>query len=173
MIRTRLFAMSVMALAFVVACDTDDDDGTGPIAQTFTASLSGANERPNPVTTPATGSATFTLSADENTLTWNVTVTGLNNATAAHIHVGGAQIAGPVILGLFAGPTANNPPITGSTTRATFPSTLGISWDALISLMRSGDTYVNVHTDNGVAPTNTGPGDFPGGEIRGQLSLSP
>ena len=76
MIRSKLFAVPVMALAFVIACDTDDDDGTGPIAQTFTASLSGANERPNPVTTPATGSATFTLSADENTLTWNVTVTG-------------------------------------------------------------------------------------------------
>ena len=173
MMRSNLLAMSVMAFVFVVACDTNDDNGTGPTAQTFTASLSGANERPNPVTTPATGSATFTLSADENTLTWNVTVTGLNNATAAHIHVGGAQIAGPVILGLFAGPTANNPAITGSTTRATFPSALGISWDALISLMRSGDTYVNAHTDNGVAPTNTGPGDFPGGEIRGQISLSP
>ena len=29
---------------------------------------------------------------------------------------------------------------------------------------------VNVHTDNGVAPANTGPGDFPGGEIRGQIA---
>lgn len=173
MIRSKLFAMSVMAFALVAACDEDDDNGTGPTAQTFTASLSGANERPTPVTTPATGSATFTLSADGNTLTWNVTVTGLNNVTGAHIHVGGAQIAGPVILGLFAGPTANNPAISGSTTRATFPSALGISWDALISLMRSGDTYVNVHTDNGTAPANTGPGDFPGGEIRGQIALSP
>jgi hypothetical protein len=26
-----------------------------------------------------------------------------------------------------------------------------------------------VHTNDGVAPTNTGPGDFPGGEIRGQV----
>jgi len=174
MIRSRLFAMSFMVLALVVACDTDDDDnGTGPTAQTFTATLSGANERPNPVTTPATGSATFTLSADNNTLSWTVTTTGLNNVTQAHIHVGGAQIAGPVILGLFAGPTANNPAISGSTTRAAFPSALGISWDALLSLMRSGDTYVNVHTDNGTAPANTGPGDFPGGEIRGQIALSP
>ena len=57
--------------------------------------------------------------------------------------------------------------------RAAFASPLGISYDALISLMRSGDTYVNVHSDNGVAPANTGPGDFPGGEIRGQISLVP
>jgi Zn-finger nucleic acid-binding protein len=35
--------------------------------------------------------------------------------------------------------------------------------------MRAGNTYVNVHTSDGVAPINTGPGDFPGGEIRGQI----
>jgi hypothetical protein len=26
-----------------------------------------------------------------------------------------------------------------------------------------------VHTNDGVPPTDTGPGDFPGGEIRGQI----
>jgi hypothetical protein len=40
---------------------------------------------------------------------------------------------------------------------------------AVLAAMESGDTYVNVHTDDGVAPPNTGPGDFPGGEIRGQV----
>jgi hypothetical protein len=172
MTRLRLFGLSVVACALTLACDSNDDT-VAPIEQRFTAALAGANERPNPVTSPATGSATFTLSADGNTLTWSVTTTGANNVTASHIHVGGAQIAGPVILGLFGGPTANNPPISGSITRAAFASPLGISWDALISLMRSGDTYVNVHTDNGVAPANTGPGDFPGGEIRGQIALTP
>jgi len=39
----------------------------------------------------------------------------------------------------------------------------------VLEAMRAGLTYVNVHTNDGVAPTNTGPGDFPGGEIRGQL----
>jgi hypothetical protein len=39
----------------------------------------------------------------------------------------------------------------------------------LIAAIVAGNTYVNVHTDDGVAPPNTGPGDFPGGEIRGQL----
>src|SRR5215211_5231550 len=168
---SRLFALSVALLLCGTSCDTTDS--TDPTAQSFTASLNGANERPNAVTTPATGSGTFSLSADGNTLTWNVTTTGADNVIAAHIHVGGAQIAGPILLGLFAGTAASNPAITGSITRATFASPLGISYDALISLMRSGDTYVNVHTDNGVAPANTGPGDFPGGEIRGQISLVP
>ena len=40
----------------------------------------------------------------------------------------------------------------------------------LIAEMRAGNTYTNVHTNDGVAPPNTGPGDFPGGEIRGQIS---
>jgi len=37
--------------------------------------------------------------------------------------------------------------------------------------MRNGGAYVNIHTDDGIAPPNTGPGDFPGGEIRGQLAM--
>jgi len=40
---------------------------------------------------------------------------------------------------------------------------------SVLPAMSSGATYVNVHTDDGVDPTNTGPGDFPGGEIRGQV----
>jgi hypothetical protein len=31
---------------------------------------------------------------------------------------------------------------------------------------------VNVHTNDGIDPTNTGAGDFPGGEIRGQIRLA-
>jgi hypothetical protein len=39
----------------------------------------------------------------------------------------------------------------------------------LIDAMENGSAYVNVHTNDFVDPPNTGPGDFPGGEIRGQL----
>ena len=46
---------------------------------------------------------------------------------------------------------------------------VGQPLSALIDAMEAGNTYVNVHTNDGVAPTNTGPGDFPGGEIRGQI----
>ena len=42
---------------------------------------------------------------------------------------------------------------------------------ALVEAMVAGGTYVNVHTNDGVAPPDTGPGDFPGGEIRGQIRL--
>ena len=39
----------------------------------------------------------------------------------------------------------------------------------LIAELQSGNAYVNVHTNDGVDPANTGPGDFPGGEIRGNF----
>jgi hypothetical protein len=41
--------------------------------------------------------------------------------------------------------------------------------DALIEQIEAGEAYVNVHTNDGVDPANSGPGDFPGGEIRGQI----
>ena len=174
MSQLKWIAVSVLGLAVATACGGTDT--VAPTSQTFTASLTGAKERPTPNSSTATGTATFTLSADENTLTWNITLANTNNVTASHIHVGGTEIAGPIILPLYAAAKSNNPAITGTITRATFvppASPLGLSWDALISLLRSGDTYANVHTDDGVAPSNTGPGDFPGGEIRGQITLSP
>ena len=39
----------------------------------------------------------------------------------------------------------------------------------LLDAIGAGLTYVNVHTNDGVGATNTGPGDFPGGEVRGQI----
>jgi hypothetical protein len=39
----------------------------------------------------------------------------------------------------------------------------------LLDAIRAGLTYVNVRTNGGILPANTGPDDFPGGESRGQL----
>ncbi len=41
--------------------------------------------------------------------------------------------------------------------------------DDLVQILASGGAYVNVHTNDGIDPPNTGAGDFPGGEIRGQI----
>ena len=165
----KWLAIPALAMAVVSACG-GDDSVSGVTEERFTATLNGAGERPTPNASPGAGTATFTVSADRNTLTWAVNMTGVNNATASHIHVGGTEIAGPIALPLYAATATNNPVITGSVTRATFVSPLGISFEGLISLMENGDTYVNVHTDNGVAPANTGPGDLAAGEIRGQIT---
>ena len=45
----------------------------------------------------------------------------------------------------------------------------GMSLSVVVTAMGDRGTYVNVHTNDGVAPTNTNAGDFPGGEIRGQI----
>lgn len=158
----------LVAAGLLTACE---DDVTAPGAETFTASLNGANERPAPLPTSATGAGSFTLSADRNTLTWSITLTGATNVVASHIHFGGASVGGgPIVLPLYAAAKANNPPISGSVTRAAFVSPFGVSFDTVIGLMERGDAYVNIHTDDGVAPANTGPGDYPSGEIRGQIT---
>ena len=65
--------------------------------------------------------------------------------------------------------------ITGFVTRGTFQPPAspnqGVTFDSLLVLMRNGNSYVNVHTSDPTKTThNTGPGDFPAGEIRGQLA---
>ena len=64
--------------------------------------------------------------------------------------------------------------VSGTFTAADFRGALaGQPMSALVDAILAGNAYANVHTDDGVAPPNTGPGDFPGGEIRGQLEKAP
>jgi hypothetical protein len=162
-----LLALSLTAVG--VGCD--DDDPTGPTPEVFRATMNGANEEPDPRTTPATGTAELTLVDDE--LSWVITMSNITNVNAAHIHIGAADVAGGVLLGLT--PPISNTRIEGSITRAQFQAPAApnqaVTWDDMLDLMRTGGAYVNVHTNNTANdPTNnTGPGDFPGGEIRGQI----
>jgi len=135
--------------------------GEEPPLDRFDApSLTGANERPNPVETTATGSATFELLSN-STIQFNVDVTGITGATMAHIHTAVADSAGPIAVTLF---TASVPtgPITGSLVSGSFNESNielpGVSMDSLLVLMRTGRTYVNVHTEA-----------HPNGEIRAQI----
>ena len=45
----------------------------------------------------------------------------------------------------------------------------GMPFSVLVNAITSGNAYVNVHTHDGVGAINTGPGDFPMGELRGQF----
>jgi hypothetical protein len=75
-----------------------------------------------------------------------------------------------LFMGAPAGRTVNGTLAEGTIT-APDPGN-GCGWTdlaAVVAALRSGNTYVNVHTNDGVAPPNTGPGDFLGGEIRGQV----
>ena len=172
----RLASISLLALAIAVipvACD-DDDDPSGPAAEEFRATLNGPNERPTPRETPATGTATFTFRRD--TLRWVITMNSITNVIMAHIHIGGADVAGGILVDLVqSGPS--NTRIEGLLAREdyTIPNGQTTTFDQLLQLMRTGGVYVNVHTNNTANdPTNnTGPGDFPAGEIRGQIVSAP
>jgi hypothetical protein len=128
----------------------------------------------------ARGNAVFQLSQDGTELTYQLIVANIENVFQAHIHQGPAGTNGPIVVWLYpstsppAGPTGggriDGVIATGTITAANMIGPLtGQPFSALIAEIKSGNTYVNVHTNDGVAPTNTGPGDFPGGEIRGQL----
>ena len=146
---------------------------TASAGENFVAPLSGDEEVPARDTL-AVGVATFKLSEDGTALLFKINVANIDNVVAAHIHCGAVGVNGPVGVTLFGGAAGggvtNGTLAEGTITAADIGNACG--WTDLASVLaaiESGDTYVNVHTNDGVAPPNTGPGDFPGGEIRGQM----
>lgn len=140
--------------------------------RTYSAQLSGGEEVPANAST-ATGMATYTLSDDGMTLTYKITVTNLRNPFAAHIHVGAKGANGPVVLPLFsaapAGGVKSGTLIEGTATAAQLSGPLaGKTMADLVAEMNAGNTYTNLHTNDGADPANSGPGDLAAGEIRGQ-----
>jgi hypothetical protein len=137
----------------------------------FVAPLSGDQEVPAR-DTPATGVAKFKLREDG--LLFKVNVENIDNVFAAHIHCGAVGVNGPVGVTLFMGSPAGGAfdgTLAEGTITAPDPGN-GCGWAdlaAVLAAIESGATYVNLHTNDGVDPPNTGPGDFPGGEIRGQV----
>jgi glucose/arabinose dehydrogenase len=115
------------------------------------ASLNGANERPEPVATPASGLASLSLVG--NQLSMNVTYGGLKQtATASHIH-------GPAGMEAGAGVMVNLAPLNGGGfgTSGSMAGTVTLDATQLAAVI-DGLTYINVHS-----------GAHSGGEIRGQI----
>ncbi len=168
--------LPVIVLIAVVALVIASVAYASPAAasQDYGARLSGREEVP-PRDTDATGTAFFQLSADGTALTYTVSVANIENVVASHIHCGAKGVNGPVGVTLFMGAPGGGP-ISGTLAKGTITAPdpgNGCGWTdlaAVVAAMNTGNTYVNVHTNDGVAPTNTGPGDFPGGEIRGQIT---
>lgn len=158
-------AMSALALAAVPAA--------AEVPTNFRAVLAGANEVPAR-DTPARGVAVFQLSPDGTTLHFQLIVANIKNVFAAHIHCGVVGVNGPVAVTLFTGAPGSGrfDGVLASGDRMAPDAGNACGWMSLsqvVSAMESGGAYVNVHTNDGVAPANTGPGDFPGGEVRGQI----
>ena len=149
---------------------------------------------PSPADSHAQGQAIFHIAPDQQSFDYKLIVANIENVVQAHIHCGPAGVSGPIIVWLHPDPsstaalqgptgrhdgvlvegTVNNtvePPLSNHVTPTTSPACPGgvASFADVLARIREGNAYVNVHTNNGVAPNNEGPGDFIGGEVRGQF----
>jgi len=169
-------AAALLSLSLAVVSAHRGGDGPTEDQNTvWAAILRGASETP-PRDTPARGVALFFL-GDDGSVDYMIIVARISNVFAAHIHCGAPGVAGPVGVTLFMG-TPGSGPVHGVLVRSSFSAPdvgNACGWttvDDVVAAVTSGNAYVNVHTNDGVAPPNTGPGDFPGGEIRGQLFVA-
>jgi len=168
----RIFLTLIVLLAMLA---TTGAAAAAPLqaSDTFRAILSGADEVPARDTN-ARGVATLKFNDARTELAYILIAANIENVVAAHIHCGVPGENRPVGLTLL-----HNPPTSGrfngilAQDVATAPDPgNGCGWTSLadvLAAINSGGAYVNVHTNDGVAPPNTGPGDFPGGEIRGPV----
>jgi hypothetical protein len=114
----------------------------------FSTTLTGAAEVPGPGDPDGSGTATVTVNPGRGEICYTLTAAGVAPSTAAHIHVGTASVAGPVVVPLV-------PPSTGTSSAcATVPRDL-----ALAIIQNPENYYVNVHN-----------AEYPAGALRGQLS---
>lgn len=155
----------IVTVCVAYSARADRDDGNS-----LRARMSGFNEV-TPKLTDATGTFTGTINGDhiDFTLTFS-NLTG--NPGAAHFHFGQRQVAGGVFLFLCGG---GNQPACPATTSGTITGTASAAnvvaqspdqgipagdFAAALRAIRSGETYVNMHTAK-----------FPAGEIRGQVKV--
>ena len=172
----RIFISLTIVLALLVVFGAAPASAGGA-SNNFAAQLNGAEEAPLPRETNARGVATFKLSGDGSALGYTLNVANIENVVAAHIHCGAVGVAGPVGVTLFSGGLPGSGRFDGVLAQGTITAPdpgnpNPCNWSTLedvLAAIRSGNTYVNVHTNDGAAPPNSGPGDFPGGEIRGQI----
>ncbi len=145
-----------------------------PPAQNFDAHLSGDDEVPAR-DTRGQGELKLQLNAAGDTLEYKIISSNIYNVVQSHIHIAPAGINGSIVVFLFGlvpagGGRTDGVLASGIITAGNLIGPLaGHPLSDLLRLIRHDSAYANVHTNDGVDGTNTGPGDFPGGEIRGQV----
>lgn len=146
----------VLCGAFVLLCVAGQQCLADTL--TFTATMKGSSETP-PNASTATGSALVTLTG--NMLTVAESFSGLTvPASAAHIHCCAAPgTAAPVVIPFAGFPASTSGSFSATFDLSTFVFSGGATEASFLTGLESGLAYVNIHDAN-----------FPGGEIRGQLT---
>ncbi|HUE98651.1 MAG TPA: CHRD domain-containing protein [Anaerolineales bacterium] len=133
-----LVLLTVLALTGIAA------DG----GRRFTVEMTGAAEAPGPGDPDGSGTAVFRLNHGQGEICYELTVSDIEPATAAHIHIAPVGEPGPVVVPLAA-------PTSGSSSGC-----VEVDRALIKAIIQNPEAYyVNVHN----AP-------FPGGAVRGQLS---
>jgi hypothetical protein len=119
----------------------------------FSTTLTGAAEVPGPGDADASGTALVTLNQGQGAVCFDLSWTGIDGTVfAAHIHVGPAGVAGPVVVPLFTD-------VALSGTDSASGCVSGVSEELIKAIRHDPENYyVNIHSDV-----------FPAGAIRGQL----
>lgn len=175
-------ALEVTVPLFAAGGNSDYNRGThlSGDEEVFTAANPGD---PTPADSRAQGQAILRVSDDGASVEFRLIASNIVNVVQSHIHCGRPGANGPIAMWLYPVIGTTGAALTGPTGRhdgvlasgefspggVICPaSAVGVDMP-LLDAIRAGLAYVNVHTNDGAAPSNTGPGDFQGGEIRGQL----
>ncbi len=148
----RLFAAlllaAIVALAIAGPAAAAKLGGADQGGRQLTTTLTGEQEVPVLGDPDGIGFATVTVNPGQGVLCYELSVSGIAPATAAHIHEAPVGVAGPVVVGLQA-------PTDGSSSGC-----IDVGRDLAKEILQDpADYYVNVHN-----------AEFRGGALRGQLS---
>jgi len=156
--RFEIAGSILLAAGLVAAGCNDATKGIG----IYQATLTGSGEVPTRGT-PADGAVGFNV--EGTTVHYSIETHSITGVTGAHIHSGAAGVNGPIDVALYPRPGVNfsttpTAGVDGVLFEGSFTAAdvYGVSFDTLLSQMRDGNAYANVHTTT-----------FPGGEIRGQI----
>jgi hypothetical protein len=152
--RRRHMMLGAIAATGLVLGVTAQVGAQGGGDKVFFAVMTGAKEV-NPTSGEkgagdSNGRGSFSATLDGRQLCYGIQVKNINNPVAAHIHRGGADVAGPVVQPLKQ-PAKGDPGASSACVRVS--RSLASALNA-----NTGNFYVNVHTS-----------DLPDGAIRGQL----
>ena len=119
-----------------------------------------------PTGSPATGTLDLLLTDNDTKLHFRLRAEGMTRIIQSHIHIGAPGTVGPVVVFFFAmtpntfdkAVTGEDFEVAGVRTAADFGLPPGVTFAAFLADLRSGNTYVNIHS-----PTHKG------GEIRGVI----
>jgi hypothetical protein len=136
-----IFATLLLGASFALG---QEDSG-----RKFSITLSGAAEVPGPGDADGSGTADVRLNQGQNQICFELSVSNIAAATAAHIHEGAEGASGPPVVTL-------TPPAANGTSKGCVDA----SADLIKRIRQTPENfYVNVHN-----------AEFPNGAVRGQLA---